>query len=318
MHCAFQCDPSWEPPAKPKKREIDPATQGAKSYSDQYPNDIAAKQVRRAIVSQKSRPSRTLVRRDPDKAWDQYAPSGTRYWNEFQARDLNQPDDALCNFDSVYKSNSRFGRLHPKTNGMLNKINIATAGDYYLTAVSWPKEEEHPKPAGFINQLNPGNGIIIAADNTVGDGPDHWSAIIWHLWQQAYLTANPAADAQKADFSGITCIVRKEIANADTARIIEIALGGQKDTIKYFEPKNPDDWRNPSNAFWALLGSPNGNGIINLLKRQKIGLKSKTIKRIGVVIDSNFVLDKGAYAGHMWAEIGESGSESESLGEQGN
>lgn len=303
MHCVFQCDPSWEPPAKPKKREIDHDIQGAKSHRNQHHNNIAAKQVRRAIVSQRSHPTRTLVRRDPDPTWAKYAPSGTGYWNEFQNRDLNQPDDAVCNFATVYSSNVRFGKLHPTTNRMLDKIEISKAGDYYLTTVGWPKEGESTKPALFVNQLNPGSGVIIAADNTVGDGPDHWSAIIWNLWQQAYLSANPAENPQTADFSGMKYIVQKEITNAETAKIIEIALAGQQDSIRYFEPNNPDDWRNPSNAFWALLGSPNGNGIINLLKRQKIGLHSKTVRRIGVIIDSNFVLDNRAYAGHMWAEL---------------
>ncbi len=289
-----------------------PASNPTKRSYHEIPDElegITAKNIRRAIVSDGKIATRTLVRRTPDPTWDTYGPSGTRYWQEFQARDVHQPDEALCNFDAEYDLRPRMGKLNSATIKIVDKIGINSDKDFYSTTVEYPRKDvrEGDRTALFINQFGPSSKTIIAADNhrgkPPGQAPDHWSTIAWYLWRRAHLSANPGTDALTADFSSLQYILRKEIKNPQTAKIIDLAMAGKElGTIEYFYPNNPTQWQDTSNAFWALLGSPNGQGIINLLKGNKRALHSKTIMRIGVFQDPNFVLENG-YGGHMWAEL---------------
>ncbi|KAL8930196.1 MAG: hypothetical protein Q9208_000813 [Pyrenodesmia sp. 3 TL-2023] len=84
--------------------------------------------------------------------------------------------------------------------------------------------------------------------------------------------------AEEADFSGIRAFFRREIENPETMEILNEAFKGREitETLEW----TPDDSSTDTNAFWALLGSPNGNGVQWLATENKVSLKGKGIVMI--------------------------------------
>ena len=107
-----------------------------------------------------------------------------------------------------------------------------------------------------------------------GRKPITWqfSTVAWWMWQKTVLTANPAwaAEPSAADYSGIRSFWRREIDNADTRAILDECFEGKD--ISRTQVWTAEDNDQDKNPFWALLGSPNGNGIQYFLTDNKIAL----------------------------------------------
>ena len=120
------------------------------------------------------------------------------------------------------------------------------------------------------------------------------------MWVKSCLTANPTwvTNPSLADYSGIKYFFRREIDNADTKAILDEAFKDKDITSTL--TWTPDDAGLDTNAFWALLGSPNGNGMIYLLTDNKVALKGK-----GIVSISATTIDIGVGVYYtMWATYG--------------
>ena len=105
------------------------------------------------------------------------------------------------------------------------------------------------------------------------------------MWEKTVLSDHPEWEAQpnEADFSGIKTFWRRNIKNADTTEILGEAFKDieNKEFAQTWTPEDPNPDTNP---FWALLGSPNGNGIQYFLKDNKVALRGKGIKSIKAAI----------------------------------
>ena len=60
------------------------------------------------------------------------------------------------------------------------------------------------------------------------------------------------------------------------------AVKGDTEEWVWFDSDNTEYENELDNPFWALLGSPNGNGTMNLLTDNKNSLHGKTVAKIGV------------------------------------
>ncbi len=252
---------------------------------------------------------RALSDRPP--AWQKYAPSGARFYKEWQ--DKTGEDAALpCDFDDVldFVEPKTFARPAVGIRDTLLAEGFSTEREYYAITVSAPKGE-HPI-ADFSNTISGTSGVFLANANNRGalpsnptdelydskypDGrqpvPFHFSAVAWWMWKKSVLSAHPewVEKPKEADYSTLKAFFRRNIDNKETREILDEAFKDH-DAPGPLEwtPENTDEDKNP---FWALLGSPNGNGVQHFATDNKVALKGKGIVKIKAVIL------EGAYT--MW------------------
>lgn len=147
-----------------------------------------------------------------------------------------------------------------------------------------------------MNTISASQGVFLANTNNRGalspvdyppDGrppiPQQFSQVAWWMWQKTVLTDKSewVADPNNADYSGIKSFWRRDIKNQDTISILNEVFAGK--SIKEIQTWTPDDTNQDTNAFWALLGSPNRVGIQYFLKDNKNAVKGKGIKSISAV-----------------------------------
>jgi len=202
-----------------------------------------------------------------------------------------------------------FGNL----NGFMNTLGVPAGPDYFQVISYYPKKYTLDNFIGeFSNTYSPKGGVVVASVNArhqkedtvpskeVPDeekAPDNWSSVAWAQWKRGCVTMTLGT----TDFSNMKIIIRRNVNNGITKGLMMEALGseGKSDgQIAYFYPTDPDN-KESDNAFWPLLGSPNGNGIIHLLRDHKIVLGSKSITRIGVYFHEN---SERQY-NYLWAEL---------------
>ena len=237
-------------------------------------------------------------------SWNTYAPKGIRYWNEFNSRPAGQADrPPRCNFFTEYNDRSvNLARPPRPMMDLFTRQGIGIGNNYYNYVTTWPLEHLGKITAGFINVHSPADGVIIASDNRrqpdpnpddIPKNPDTWSEIAWWQWMRACNTVKPGQNA----YGDLKYIFRYHIENPSGSEIIVEALGNPmaQDKVVTFVP---DADQSLDNAFWPLLGSENGNGIIHMLADHKQTLGGKTVKSLNIYYNSNSV----QY--YMWAVIG--------------
>ena len=273
---------------------------------------VAEKEYRRIVIAsedpQNSDEPAHVRRMAHSPSWDKFAPKGQKYWKEFNDRDINQPDNDPCNLDQDYTTPEDKIKVNAvpimNVRGFLDKLGIPTGPDYITVFSSWPKGDQKDAVGEFMNTFSPKDGVMIASTNnrhqqpdTVDPKtiklitPDNWSSVAWAQWKRGCVTITPGT----TDFSNLKVIIRKNIDNSQTSAIIAEAMQGQP--LGEFIYFYPDD-ESLDNAFWPLLGSANGNGMIHLLTDHKKALDGKSITRVGVFIDPT--KDNQA---QIWAEL---------------
>lgn len=247
-------------------------------------------------------------------AWQKYAPSGARYYAAWKAK--TGPDAVYrCDFEEVFRFHP-ISHCRPVRNirTLLEANNYGTEREYYAINAVGTKGNEI---AIFSNTISASMGVFLANDNNRGALPSdkndpmydkdypngrqpvpwQFSTVAWLMWQKTVLKANPAwvEDPSKADYSGIKSFWRRIISNEETISILDDAFKGEDNTIT--RTWTPEDTNPDTNAFWPLLGSPNGNGIQYFLTDNKVALKGKGIKSISArMVDES---DAARYT--MWA-----------------
>lgn len=245
---------------------------------------------------------------DHGPAWQKYAPSGARYYAEWQAK--TGPDaEYPCNFEEEF-SIEPIQKVRPVTliRDTLQSEGYGIDREYYSISMSGPKSNPI---ADFTNTISASQGVFLANANSRGALPtsddlptgrppitQQFSTVAWFMWQKTVLTEHPewVVDLRSADFSGIKSFWRREIKNKDTVSILDEVFEG-KDVNKK-QTWTPDDTDQDKNPFWALLGSPNGVGITYFLKDNKQALRGKGITSISAV---GIADDYGQSLYTMWA-----------------
>ena len=148
-----------------------------------------------------------------------------------------------------------------------------------------------PRSAAIVASTN--NGLTRDKDTgAITKAPNRWHQIVWEYW---------AADCERqhVDVSSLRWIFRSEIMNEISIPIVTDILTHKlgptwvkNDHTPEVVPLSPGD-----DDFNALLGSPNGSGVVNLLVAHQTELKRKTIKKISVLSVAGGKL-------YMWLELG--------------
>lgn len=252
--------------------------------------------------------------------WVKYAASGARYYKNWQDK---TGDDVIyqCNFEEEFNVLSDAVKKvlpAPKIRPVLSSLGYSIGRDYYAITLTGPKGDG--PIADFTNTISASQGVFLANANNRGalpsdpsdpaynsDFPDgrkpvpwQFSTVAWAMWQRTVLADNPqwAQNPGQADYSGLKVFFRREIDNADTKAILTEAFAGKDLTsTQTWTPEDPDQ---NTNAFWPLLGSPNGNGMIYVLTDNKVALGGKGITSIqATTVDSD-----GVKYFTMWANYG--------------
>lgn len=238
----------------------------------------------------------SLVSRAHSAAWTKYAPKGVQYYNEWKNRGADQDDKAaLCNFDQTYDFSVDPLPVTEPMDPIKPYINGAEGQTYTNFRWHWPKGPTNQATAIFWNNISPVDNAIIAFSNDRGGdeegdedkSPDNWSDMVWWLWLRA--------TTQGGEASGLQQIFRYNVDNPDSRDILEEVVGTKQDEIVTLEP---DDARSQDNGFWALLGCPNGTGMIHLVGDHKKALNGKGIKSISCVYNRR----EDQY--YMWGNLG--------------
>jgi hypothetical protein len=319
MDCKFNC-----PGTSSMKRAVPERHELSLKRDDESKRDLKDHLIREPSPTTNNDPSpvneqlfemRVLDRRAPHSAaWVKYAPSGVIYYQAWQDK---TGDDAVypCNFDDEFVVEPILS-VFPAS-GIRDTLQAAGYGvgrEYYAITAVGPKDGAI---ADFVNTISATQGVFLANANNRGALPSdpadpmynpnfpngrepvpwQFSSVAWWMWTKTVLTENPewANDPSQADYSGIKSFWRREIDNADTMAILIEAFEG-KDP-KSTQTWTPEDTNQDTNPFWALLGSPNGNGIQYFLTDNKVALKGK-----GIISISATSLDSGFYT--MWATFG--------------
>ncbi|KAL8782411.1 MAG: hypothetical protein Q9213_005414 [Squamulea squamosa] len=124
----------------------------------------------------------------------------------------------------------------------------------------------------FWNNISPVDNVIIAFSNDRGGdaeesedpSPDNWSDMLWWLWLRA--------TAEGGNESALSQIFMYNVDNEASKEILEEILGDKQDEVVTLEP---DEAQSHDNGFWALLGCPNGMGMVHLVGDHKKALNGK-------------------------------------------
>ncbi|KAL8712969.1 MAG: hypothetical protein Q9220_002829 [cf. Caloplaca sp. 1 TL-2023] len=241
---------------------------------------------------------RAIIPRAHTASWTKYAPKGIQYYNEWKNRPATQDDKpALCDFDSTYDfSYTPFAVTEPFPN-IKPYINGPKGQTYTNFRWHWPKGPTNQATAIFWNNISPVDNVIVAFSNDRGGdadegedpSPDNWSDMLWWLWLRA--TADGAGDK-----AALSQIFRYNVDNEASKEILEEVLGDKVDEVVTLEPDEAQDA--DGNGFWALLGCPNGTGMIHLVGDHKMALGGKGVKSISCVYDGR----EDQY--YMWGNLG--------------
>jgi hypothetical protein len=301
--CTNQCrDTTGGPFFPPRRPEL--------ALGKDRPRQISSKNSRRDFIAKAHAPA---IRKEPWTAigrlfdvrglkdhqpkWQYYAPKGLQYYKDWTNKNGADAQDP-CIFDDYFNlQGPTKAKLSETARKLLSDNEDITDSVYLSMVATGPKDNQI---ADFTVTISASAGVFLAnaidrgarpEDNPPRDPiPYKFSQVAWWMWVRTVKTDNPDA----TDFSGIKSFWQRDVDNPDTVEILNEIFAGKDitETVKF----DPSD-EGPDNAFWPLLGSPNGNGMQYFLTDHKVATKGKGIKRISVTTDKNKRYQ-------MWATIG--------------
>ncbi|KAJ5156450.1 hypothetical protein N7492_009253 [Penicillium capsulatum] len=211
--------------------------------------------------------------------WDKFYHKGKGYMQSLDQRlqDPKAQDANQLSKDELYSEYDV--RRQTITGERLTAIDGVKKSDRFYGIIADYKEHES---LYYHNFFGTRPGVIIAAENKgyfKGDGkstPERWSAVIGSLWAQVC-----AEDNQP--ISGLRRLVRTTIENEETKDVLQEAFDRAKVNM---DPSSKSrvmrTFTRKDEAFYAIIGTPNGNGVPWLLKTNADRLGKKTITSIAV------------------------------------
>ncbi|MCJ1416231.1 hypothetical protein MMC32_002566 [Xylographa parallela] len=254
-----------------------------------------------------------------DAAYSEYLARGRRLWATL-SRELttNSPDSPS---GSAQMHRTWDFRASPTMNppsapmiGPLQSLHLPVGPDYTKMDALTPKGMTTPTITRYHYLFNVVNGVILVEDMfkdearviTVADqtsiGKEHWSQVTVECWRllcdsTARLLNHPHAPTQNL-FANLRYVFMVMVTHDKTEGIIN-------ERLMVHQPSRngpPTKFLPNSDAFIALLGSPNGQGIAYMLTQNKNAFQRKTIK--SVTLQSITPKHVPEPWWHLWWEIG--------------
>ncbi|KAJ5613131.1 hypothetical protein N7510_006325 [Penicillium lagena] len=236
----------------------------------------------KASTESASEPGILSPRDDSNDLYEKYVGKGRGYWEELQTvlQNPDAADVATIDFDSRWEARSLNIISAPATAQFaMQKAGLNTQQKFLSITANLKTDSR----IYYTNAMSPSIGAIIAKNNyghvvgAAAPAPDRWSAVTWYLWKQACRQAN------NQDPSGLDYIFRDHIINAQTKKALDAAMIAAK-AKKYDQVGTSivTTWTPDDEQFYAALATPNGVGVLYLLKDYPAGLGWKTIESISV------------------------------------
>ncbi|MCJ1381069.1 hypothetical protein MMC17_004178 [Xylographa soralifera] len=256
---------------------------------------------------------------ETEAVYSEYMARGRRLW-ETLSRELatNSPDPPSGSARMHQTWDFRFSEQNnppsPQIINPLQSLWLPVGLDYTRVDALTPKGIMAPTVSRFHSLFNVENGVIIAEDmfrdeeraDEVADqttvGKEHWSQVTVECWRllcnsRAAPSNHPHAPTSNL-FANLRYIFMVLIFSEKTEAVIN-------ERLMVHQPGSngpPVQFLPNSNAFYVLLGSPNGQGIAYMLAQNKNAFQYKTIK--SVTLQSNTPEHFPETWWHLWWEIG--------------
>ncbi|KAJ5832966.1 hypothetical protein N7474_001277 [Penicillium riverlandense] len=238
------------------------------------------------LAESASEPGILSQRDDSPNIYEKNVAKGRGYWDQLQTnlQNADATDVAAIDFNAKWEARSpSIGSASEAAQFAMQKAGLNTR-QQFLSVTASLKTNRY---IYYTDAMSPSIGTIIAKNNygravdphtgVVTNAPDKWSAVTWHLWQQACKQAN------NKDPSGLDYVFQDHIINEQTIKALDdaMAVAESKKTDNQGEPV-VTTWTPDDDQFYAALATPNAVGVAYLLKDYPVGLGWKTIESISV------------------------------------
>ncbi|KAJ6130032.1 hypothetical protein N7512_002812 [Penicillium capsulatum] len=226
---------------------------------------------------------------------------------------LESPRAQTGNKISEDEMNKKYKLSYPKvtlgsvslgvSNYLKQKFRMSTNEEIYDVNVVYRKSNR----LYYHNYYSPSRGLIVASDNVANamgiKMPHAWSNVTWHVWTKACQMETPPVHP-----STLRAIIRDRVVNSDSSDILKeafarsghdlaaIAKSGKKTTTQL-------TWSRTDKSFYAIIGTPNGKGIVWLLREQS-GILKKTVKSITAWATNFGTKDKPEWSWNVVFQLG--------------
>lgn len=212
--------------------------------------------------------------------WDKYYDKGKAYMQSLDERlqDSNARDTSLLS-ESTMEEKLDVTWKTVSANDITLRYGVEESDHFYDVTAKFKELAS----LYYHSFFSPRPGVIIAASNVGYDTqsktkmPWKWSTVVGSFWVQACAKDN-------LDASSLKWILQSTILNKETGDVLREAFNRAKVNMKTLDTIEHTFTRN-SEAFYAILGTPNGNGIPWLLKEFADHLGKKTVVSITVVAE---------------------------------
>ncbi|KAJ5172937.1 hypothetical protein N7492_005530 [Penicillium capsulatum] len=212
--------------------------------------------------------------------WDKFYNKGKRDMESLSARLGNsdaQDPDPIAESEMSEKLATTWKKVSANEITLRNGVE---GSDHFFDVNAKLKKL---KTLYYHSFFSPRPGVIIAASNEGYDKssnttmPWKWSKTIGTLWMQACTKDNLLP-------SSLKWIFRDTITNPETRDVLKEALLRTKVNMKTLDTIEKTFTRKDE-AFYAIMGTPNGNGIPWLLKEYAHHLGEKTVTSITILAE---------------------------------
>lgn len=135
----------------------------------------------------------------------------------------------------------------------------------------------------YHNYYSPSRGFLVAADNlrqSLGANiRQSWAQVTWYVWEQTCKKETPPVSP-----STLRGVARDRIVNGETANVLKEAFGAAGQDLDSMAKSGKTStsklvWTRSDRSYYAVIGTPNGRGVIGLLRDRPVTL-GKTIQSI--------------------------------------
>ncbi|KAJ5594244.1 uncharacterized protein N7459_000452 [Penicillium hispanicum] len=226
-----------------------------------------------------------ISEREDSSDYQKNVTKGHALWDELQAvlQNPDSTDHVIIDFDENWTAGSlSVGSASASSQFALKHAGLNTEQKFLSVTAKY-------KQNSFIyytDAMSPMIGAVVAKNNygqvvdkktgVVSTAPNRWSDVTRYLW-------GFACEKAKKDTTGLNYVIRDNIINDKTKAVLKDAM-----TAAEAQPYDKEGnsrvttWTPDDEPFYAALATPNGAGVVYLLKDYPVALGWKTIESVAV------------------------------------